>query len=85
LIEGALDDARMVDVIVEGDAFLHNMVRIVVGTLVDVGMGRLEPGAVSRALASGRREDLGVTAPAQGLTLDEVFVAPTPEWGAAWP
>jgi len=85
LVEGALDDARMLDVIIEGDAFLHNMVRIVVGTLVDVAMGRLEPGAVARAIASGRREDLGITAPAHGLCLDEVFVEPTPEWGAAWP
>jgi tRNA pseudouridine38-40 synthase len=85
VVESTLDDARMLDVIVEGDAFLHNMVRIVVGTIVDVAMGRLEPGAVVRAVASGRRDDLGVTAPAHGLTLDEVFVAPTDEWGAAWP
>src|SRR5439155_10172095 len=85
IVEGALDDARMLDVIVEGDAFLHNMVRIVVGTLMDVAGGRLEGGAVARAIASGRREDLGITAPAHGLLLDEVFVEPTSEWGAAWP
>ncbi|GAC1353642.1 MAG: hypothetical protein NVSMB47_06470 [Polyangiales bacterium] len=85
LVDGVLGDPRLLDVIVEGDAFLHNMVRIVAGTLVDVAAGRLEPEVVARALASGQREGLGVTAPAHGLLLDEVFVAPTPEWGPSWP
>ena len=55
--------------------FLYNMVRIIAGTLIGVGTGRLEPGAFSRALAiqSGNRLDLGVTAPAHGLTLMEVY------------
>lgn len=85
LTEGVGGDPRLLDIVVEGDAFLHNMVRIVVGTLMDVAGGRLEPGAVVRAFESQRREDLGVTAPAHGLMLDEVFVQPTDEWGAAWP
>lgn len=63
------------EVIVEGDAFLHNMVRILVGTLVDVARGRLRPGAVARAFASRDRRDLGMTAPAQGLVLDEVYLS----------
>ena len=49
------------------------MVRIIAGTLIGVGTGKLEPGAFSRALASKSRLDLGVTAPAHGLTLMEVF------------
>jgi tRNA pseudouridine38-40 synthase len=57
---------------IEGDRFLHRMIRIVVGALVDVGRSRLEPGAVSRALASGNRSDLGVTAPPDGLYLVRV-------------
>ena len=58
---------------VEGNGFLYNMVRIIAGTLIDVGAGRLAPGAFARALASKSRLDLGVTAPAHGLTLMEVF------------
>jgi len=58
---------------VEGNGFLYNMVRIIAGTLVGVGTGKLEPGAFERAIASGNRLDLGVTAPAHGLTLMEVF------------
>ena len=62
-----------VRLIVEGNGFLYNMVRIIAGTLRDVGSGKLEPGALARAIATGNRLDLGVTAPAHGLTLMEVF------------
>ena len=62
-----------VKLIVEGSGFLYNMVRIIAGTLVGVGSGKLEPGAFARAIESGNRLDLGVTAPAHGLTLMEVF------------
>lgn len=76
--------SRRLRVEVEGTAFLHNMVRILVGSLVDVGRGTLDPGAVSRALASRDRRDLGQTAPPDGLTLDEVFLDPA-HFGARWP
>jgi len=62
----------LVRIDVEGDAFLHNMVRILVGTLVDVARGRLEPGACRLALASKQRSQLGMTAPPDGLTLERV-------------
>jgi tRNA pseudouridine38-40 synthase len=67
-------DARLVRVDVEGDAFLHNMVRILVGTLVDVARGHREPGAIARALASRDRREAGITAPAEGLYLEEVLL-----------
>ena len=54
---------------VEATAFLKNMVRILVGTLVDVGRGRVAPDAVSRMLESGDRAAGGMTAPSMGLTL----------------
>lgn len=57
---------------IEGDRFLYHMVRIIVGTLIDVGRGRTNPLAVRSALASHRREDLGMTAPAHGLELTRV-------------
>jgi tRNA pseudouridine38-40 synthase len=63
------DDTRVVHVEIEGDRFLHRMVRIIVGALVDVGRGRLEPGAVRNALSTLDRSSLGVTAPADGLCL----------------
>ena len=65
-----------VKLIVEGNGFLYNMVRIIAGTLVGVGTGKLEPGAFAKAIETGNRLDLGVTAPAHGLTLMEVFYDP---------
>lgn len=58
---------------VEGNGFLYNMVRIIAGTLIGVGSGKLAPGAFCRAIESRNRLDLGITAPARGLTLMEVF------------
>lgn len=57
---------------VHGNGFLYNMVRILAGTLIAVGTHKLEGGAIARALKSGSRLDLGVTAPPQGLTLMRV-------------
>lgn len=56
-----------VTLLVEGDAFLYNMVRIIAGTLMEIGLGRRGGDAFSRALESGDRLALGVTAlPAAG-------------------
>ncbi len=79
-------DPRVVAVVVEGNAFLYNMVRILVGTMVDVGRGRLEQGAVARALESRDRRVAGTTAPAHGLTLERVDVDDLPSGaGERWP
>ncbi len=66
-------DGPEIELTVEGSGFLYNMVRIIAGTLIGVGSGKLEPGAFKRAIESGNRLDLGITAPAHGLTLMEVF------------
>ena len=63
---------ELVRVDVRGNAFLRNMVRIVVGTLVEVGIGRREVAQVAEILASLDRTRAGITAPAQGLELMEV-------------
>lgn len=55
-----------------GNAFLRNMVRILAGTLVDVGEGRLRPAQIPEILASLDRTRAGQTAPAHGLYLVEV-------------
>lgn len=56
-----------------GDGFLHKMVRIIMGTLLEVGAGILEPGAIDEIFESGIRSNAGITVPSQGLFLDEVY------------
>ena len=57
---------------VEGDGFLYNMVRIIVGTLVEVGLGKRPAESVGEVLAAKDRRVAGKTAPPQGLTLLDV-------------
>ena len=56
-----------------GDGFLYNMVRIIAGTLMEVGTGRRAPGAIARAIETGDRLALEQNAPAKGLTLMRVL------------
>jgi tRNA pseudouridine38-40 synthase len=63
---------------VTGSGFLHHMVRNIVGTLVDVGRGQMEAGAMQGILAARDRSAAGPTAPAQGLFLVSVEYAPKP-------
>ncbi|MCL2056867.1 MAG: tRNA pseudouridine(38-40) synthase TruA [Oscillospiraceae bacterium] len=58
---------------VRGGGFLYNMVRIMVGTLVFIGMGRIGKGAIPEIIASKDRSRAGKTMPAQGLYLNDVF------------
>jgi tRNA pseudouridine38-40 synthase len=58
---------------VSGDGFLYNMVRIMVGTLVDVGMGRIRAEDIPDIIESRDRKRAGRTAPPQGLYLVEVY------------
>lgn len=65
------DDRIIIDVV--GGGFLKNMVRVMAGTLVDIGRGRFEPDHIQGLLHSGDRKQAGVTAPACGLCLIEVY------------
>ena len=58
---------------VEGDAFLYNMVRIIAGTLIEIGLGRRTVNAFSEAYETLDRLSLGVTAPPHGLELTKVY------------
>lgn len=58
---------------IRGNAFLYNMVRIIAGTLIQVGLHELPQDVFKRAIASGDRLALGPTAPACGLCLEQVF------------
>ena len=67
------DPGGRIEVVVEATAFVKHMVRNVVGTLVEVGLGRRAPDSIGELLASRDRRRAGPTAPAQGLCLEAVF------------
>ena len=55
-----------------GSGFLYNMVRIISGTLVEVGLGKIEPSEIQTIIESQKRENAGKTLPPQGLYLVNV-------------
>ncbi|MFT5432692.1 MAG: tRNA pseudouridine38-40 synthase [Myxococcota bacterium] len=75
-----------IEITVIGNAFLQHMVRIVVGTLVEVGRGHESESFPAEALAARARPAAGPTAPGLGLELSRVFYDPDPFCGdTAWP
>lgn len=58
---------------IEANAFLHHMVRSIVGTLIDVGRGKISPRQVKDILESRNRQLAGPTVPAHGLTLMKIY------------
>lgn len=86
---GTVRDIRAIDIEragerltfkVRGQSFLHRMVRIVIGTLLDVGAGETPPEAVRDMLAALDRRAAGPTAPPNGLTFANVLY---PDWSSA--
>ena len=67
-----LDDAPLVRFEIRGSAFCHQMVRSLVGTMVDIGLGRLQSAAMPAILEACDREAAGAVAPPTGLVLWEV-------------
>ena len=63
----------LLTVIIEGDGFLYKMCRGIVGTLVQVGQGKIGADEIQKILASKDRRVAGMNAPAQGLVLWKVF------------
>jgi tRNA pseudouridine38-40 synthase len=57
----------------EGDGFLPHMVRIITGTLIEVGLGRRQADSMGELLETGKRSDAGFQAPAEGLCLMKVI------------
>ena len=68
-----LRDGNNLDIICEADGFLHNMVRIITGTLIEVGLGKIKPSDVKHILSKEVRADAGYTVPSHGLFLDAVL------------
>ena len=67
-----LKRGKMITFFVTGNGFLYNMVRIIVGTLLDVGRGKLSIEDVKKILATGNRQYAGKTMSANGLYLQKV-------------
>lgn len=65
--------AAIIEIKIHGTGFLYHMVRNIVGTLLDVGLKKLDKQGFSEILAGCDRRKAGITAPAQGLYLTEVF------------
>ncbi|MCL1795538.1 MAG: tRNA pseudouridine synthase A, partial [Clostridia bacterium] len=63
----------LIEITVTGRSFLYNMVRILAGTLISIGVKKIPADAFLTAFRTGSRLDLGVTAPAHGLTLMAVY------------
>ena len=63
----------LITVTVAADAFLYNMVRIITGTIVECGMGKIEHCDIPDIIKSGDRRKSGLTAPPEGLFLKEVY------------
>lgn len=63
---------QLLTIRVKGNGFLYNMVRIIAGTLVEVGRGHIEPEEVAGIIAAKDRAKAGPTAPARGLRLVEI-------------
>lgn len=63
---------REIQIIYQGNGFLHNMVRILTGTLVEIGQGTMNPEDILEVYQTKDRKNAGMTAPPQGLFLVKV-------------
>lgn len=74
-------DGDMITIRISGSGFLYNMVRIIAGTLMKVGMGVYPPEHVAEIIAARDRQKAGQTAPARGLTLVRLeYETELPQW-----
>ena len=67
------DLSGIIEVEVKGEAFLYNMVRIIAGTLLYAGLGKIAPDEIPGIISGMDRKRAGMTLPPQGLTLEEVY------------
>ncbi len=68
-----ITDGHLLKIEFTGDGFLYNMVRIIVGTMIEIGLGKRDISSVEAVFQSNNRELAGETAPAKGLILEEVY------------
>ncbi|AMP21352.1 hypothetical protein AZF37_09500 [endosymbiont 'TC1' of Trimyema compressum] len=67
------EDNNIITLSITGNGFLYNMIRIIAGTLVDIGRGFLKEDVFLKSFNTLRRETLGKTAPSKGLVLQEII------------
>jgi tRNA pseudouridine38-40 synthase len=67
------DGLKIIKLNFSAQAFLHNQVRIMVGTIIQIGLGKLDVACIVRALQTGSRKDAGITAPPHGLYFVKVL------------
>ncbi len=63
----------IIKLIITGDGFLYNMVRIIVGTLIEVGLGKIKPDEINDIILSKDRIRAGKTAKPNGLVLEKIY------------
>ncbi len=66
-------DGERIIIELTGNGFMYNMVRIIAGTIVDVGLGKIKPEEIPQIIESKDRTKAGKTLPAEGLYLVEVY------------
>jgi tRNA pseudouridine38-40 synthase len=66
-------DGERIIIELTGSGFMYNMVRIIAGTIVDVGLGKIKPEEIPQIIESKDRTKAGKTLPAEGLYLVEVY------------
>ncbi|MDY6012531.1 tRNA pseudouridine(38-40) synthase TruA [Clostridium sp.] len=67
------NEGNIIKVFVTADGFLYNMVRIIVGTLIEVGRGKIKASDIENIIKEGKREKAGYCVPANGLVLEKVY------------
>lgn len=72
-------EGELIRLTISADGFLYNMVRIIVGTLIELSLGRIPPESLSAVLESGDRSLAGSTVPPQGLYLSSVDYGGLPD------
>ncbi len=72
----AIQAPKLMSIEIQADGFLYNMVRNIVGTLIEVGRGKYSPEWIDKVIEAKNRDIAGPTAPAHGLFLKEVHYAP---------
>lgn len=73
LSASVIRNGDLIEITFSADGFLYNMVRIMVGTLLDISRGKIEKDSVNDIIMSLDRNNAGVTAPACGLYLNKVY------------
>ncbi len=66
-------DGERIIIELTGNGFMYNMVRIIAGTIVDVGLGKIKPEEIPQIIEAKDRTKAGKTLPAEGLYLVEVY------------